>query len=337
MKILFAGWHNPFFISITEYIEKALENLGHQLEKFEYRQFLVPGRLRQRFSFLEHYDLARINKKFYASVERLRPDLVFVLQGTIILPETISEIRKKYRIATVNWFIDYPTELENSLLLAKYYEFFFVSNTHAMLKHHACGNRSVKTLNFACYPEWQTPQELSPAEKKKYGRDVVFVGSRYIDRENVLNSLSGFDLGLWGPGWDALSKTSSLRRCYRGGQIGPQVWAKIFSAAKIVLNINYGFGSLPEEDRNPGSVKLFEILACGAFQMVDAQKAITDIFTNQKHLVTFCDTADLKNKIKYYLNNPAEREAIARQGRKEALAKHTYEQRMQEMLSFIKI
>jgi len=337
MKILFVGLHNPSFISIAEYIEKALRRLGHQLQAFDYRQFSIPGRIRDKVYLLHKYDIARINKRLIKASVVFKPDLLFVLQGDTILPETILTIKNKYRIPSANWFIDYPTELGLSLLLAKYYDFFFVSTAPAMAKHHRHGNKSVKTLNFACDPDIHIKQELSADEKRRYGSDVVFVGSKYAERENVLNNLGEFNLGIWGPGWGDLAKGSPLRKFYKAGAIGPEIWVKIFNASKVILNINYGFAQLREEDCNSGSVKLFEILACGGFQMVDAKKAITDIFADKKHLVTFSDTADLKNKMRYYLAHPEEREAIALEGRKEVLAKHTYEHRMQEMLSSLKL
>ena len=337
MRILFAGWHNPYFVSITEYIERTLEKLGHCVEKFDYRQFSIPGRIRDKIELLQRYDLARINKKLIKTAIAFRPDLLFVLQGTTILPETISAIKHEYHIPTVNWFIDYPAELEKALHLAKYYDFFFVSTAPAMLKHHQQGNKGVRTLLFACDPDIHKKYELGPEEKLKYGNDVVLIGSRYPEREEALGALREFDLGIWGPGWKDLNKDSPLRNFYKEEAVGPQIWVKIFNAAKIILNINYGFNRLPEEDCNPGSVKLFEILACGAFQMVDAKKAIADIFTDKRHLVTFLDITDLKNKLSYYLAHPEEREAIALEGRKEVLAKHTYEERMKEMLSLIKL
>jgi len=336
MRILFAGWHNPLFMSITEYIEKALEKMGHFVEKFEYRQFSIPGRIRDRIPFLQGYDINRINKKFIDRAGDFRPDLVFVLQGTTILPETISEIKNRYKIPAANWFIDYPVELKRALILAKYYDFFFVSSTHAMLKHHEHGNNKVRTLNFACDPETNKPGDLNPDEKEKYAHEVVFVGSRYPEREEVLSNLTEFDLGIWGPAWDRIEKTSPVRGFLKSKNVGPEIWSKIYSSSKISLNINYGFGKLDELDCSAGSTKLFEIPACRGFQIVDRKKAITDIFEDGKHLVIFSGIPELKEKIKYYLAHPAERDRIVKEGHSEVLSKHTYRHRMEEMLSIIK-
>ena len=334
MKILFSGWHNPRFESITEYIERALLKLGHELEIFEYWQYIIPGRIRRRVPFLEKYDLSRINNKFLNIAKHFRPDMVFVLQGPTMLPETIETIRKTFKIPTVNWFIDYPTVFETAVDFAKHYDHFFVSSTNAMRKHHQLGNTNVRTLNFACDPDIQKILELTEEEKRKYGNDIVFVGSHYPEREKAISSIRDLDVGVWGPGWHS-KPNPNLHKLFKNEHTDPSAWAKVFNASKIALNVNYGFDRLPDIDCNPGSTKLFEILGCGAFQLVDRKKAITDMFADGKDLVTFTDLPDMRNKIKYYLEHDKERKMIAANGRKEVLAKHTFEHRMREMLSIV--
>jgi len=43
----------------------------------------------------------------------------------------------------------------------------------------------------------------------------------------------------------------------------------------------------------------------------------------------------LREKIKYYLAHDEERRAIARQGFEEVTARHTYQRRMEEMISVL--
>ena len=42
MKILFSGYHNPFFPTLTEYVEQAIKSLGFDLIPFEDRAFRFP-------------------------------------------------------------------------------------------------------------------------------------------------------------------------------------------------------------------------------------------------------------------------------------------------------
>jgi spore maturation protein CgeB len=83
------------------------------------------------------------------------------------------------------------------------------------------------------------------------------------------------------------------------------------------------------------SPRVFEALACGAFTISDNQRDVFKRFEDGLHLVKFHDSEDLIDKIEYYLGHPEEREYISKQGRKEVLANHTYEHRIDEMLGLI--
>ena len=63
MKILFSGHHNPHFLTITEYIETAIQALGHELYIFEDSKHRIPGRIRRFSSLLQKVDLNYINKQ----------------------------------------------------------------------------------------------------------------------------------------------------------------------------------------------------------------------------------------------------------------------------------
>jgi len=51
--------------------------------------------------------------------------------------------------------------------------------------------------------------------------------------------------------------------------------------------------------------------------------------------VKFTNGDDLVAKVKYFLAHPEERNAIAAQGRKTVLARHTYRHRIEELLAGI--
>ncbi|MFT7538775.1 MAG: hypothetical protein ACI9F2_000926, partial [Lysobacterales bacterium] len=54
MKILISGYRNPKFETITEYIEKAVATLGHEVVFFDDWNFSVPtpGRIQKILPFL---------------------------------------------------------------------------------------------------------------------------------------------------------------------------------------------------------------------------------------------------------------------------------------------
>lgn len=333
MKILFSGHHNPHFFTISEYLERAIASLGHELFVFEDRQHLIPGRIRSRSVFLHWLDLEIINRKLLALAKSVKPDIAIVTGGNRIAAKTIRHF-KRLGIANVLWTTDPPLHFEPLVTVATSYDAIFCQGTEIIELLDRAGIGGSRWLPMACDPEVHHPVSCSAAEKKIYGSDIVFVGSHYPDRAALFEKLVGFDLAIWGPGWDNLAPDSPLRSCVRGAHTAPAEWLKIYSSSKIVLATHF---------QDPGnrfpvyqaSPRIFEVLACRAFLMCDDQKDVFYLFKDGEDLVRFFDASDLINKARYYLAHPEERKAIADRGRKAVLARHTYQDRIKEVLTKI--
>ena len=59
MKILFSGYHNPNFLTVTEYIENAFKSRGCEIFFFDNRRFLVPDIIRKKISYLNKLDFLK--------------------------------------------------------------------------------------------------------------------------------------------------------------------------------------------------------------------------------------------------------------------------------------
>ncbi|MBI4680865.1 MAG: glycosyltransferase family 1 protein, partial [Nitrospirae bacterium] len=59
---------------------------------------------------------------------------------------------------------------------------------------------------------------------------------------------------------------------------------------------------------------------------------LEDLFRDRQHLVIYDNEKQLLELIHYYLENEDEREKIALAGYKEALNKHTYDNRVEEII-----
>jgi spore maturation protein CgeB len=81
--------------------------------------------------------------------------------------------------------------------------------------------------------------------------------------------------------------------------------------------------------------RTFELAACGAFQLVDERELLSECFKVGEEIVTFSSVADLKDKIEYYRDRPEERRRIAARARERVLREHTYEKRLEQMLTLI--
>jgi len=340
MKIFLVGYHNPSYLTFCEYIERAIEGLGHELAVYDFRDWLIPGRIRDRVPVLQDWDIKRINRNLTAKVKAFKPDVLLITGGWTISPETVSNLKKDCGVVTANWVADFPFMFNIYEKTGPSYDYVFLSGTDALARYEAAGHINGRWLPFACDPDIHRPVNLTAAEYERYQSDICFIGSCYTERIETLEYLTDFNLGIWGPGWERLPENSPLRKCVRGAKVAPEEWNKILSASKIALNI-LGYqcdvtGPLIEErDSRMTNTRFFELLACRAFQIVNEKADGMTLFKDKEHLCFYKDEKHLKQLLHEYLEKPEERKRIAESGRQEVISKHTYRHRIEKMLSIV--
>ena len=332
MKIIFSSNKNPHFVTITEYIERALKETS-EVYFFDDRNFIIPGRVRKRVSFFQSWDLSRINNNLIRTVDKFRPNIFLEVGGHRILPDTVKKI-KKMKIKTILWTIDPPRDFEPIIESAPFYDFVFCGGSEAIEILKKCNIKNLYFLPFACDPEYAHPVEVSNEEKEFYGSDVVFVGSYYPNRLEILEKISDFNLSVWGPGWDRIPKNSPLKkRIKKTCGVSYKEWRRIYSSCKIALTIHYQDGKTLCYQASP---RVYEVLACRCFLLSDRQRDVINLFEPKQHLDVFSDVSELREKINYYINNEEERKTIAERGFKEVINRHTYFHRITQMLGVVK-
>ena len=331
MNVLFAGYKNPSFWAVTDYVEMALMEMGHQVSYFDYRSYWIPGRLRDRFRALEDWDCRTLNRRLRSKIDKIRPDLFLVMGGYTLEPETIQAARRAGAIAAA-WYADYPLLFEHYLLLAPYYNHFFTSGTDALSRHRDAGNDRGHWLPFACLPNLHCPIPREENELSRYRSEVSFVGSLYPERVRLLEKLTDFKLAIWGPRWDRLPAGHPLHPFVRGGAIRTEEWMKVVSGTEVALNFmgSSGFPIDPKTVTMANS-RCFELLGCGAFQLVDAKEDVRKLFVSGRELVWFENDGEIVSLIHHYLKAASERESIARRAREAAERAHTYQHRLSEL------
>ncbi|MDD5746954.1 MAG: glycosyltransferase, partial [Candidatus Omnitrophica bacterium] len=237
-KVVFVGYHNPNFRTITEYTETAIIKNGYALIIYDDRHFFIPGRIRDRIYFLHYLNLKLINKYLVALVKKHKPEICLVSGGTRIFPRTIARI-KELGTRTALWTIDVPVNFAPIALAAPYYDECFCGGSEALDLLRSQNIKNLHWLPFACDPERHYPVTLRNEERRHYHNEIVFVGSYYRNRAEVLEKICDFDLGVWGPGWDKVSDDSPLKKCVRkSGNINEAEWLKIIASAKIVVMVH---------------------------------------------------------------------------------------------------
>lgn len=331
MTILFSGYHNPNYETVTEYAEDAIRTLGCELIVYDDRRHVIPGRVRHRIPWAQRMDLLVLNRRLLRLARRERPRLAIVMGGERVLITTVQSMRAS-GITTALWTTDAPAGDWGIPRAAAFYDHVFCQGTEAVEILEQAGISRVRWLPMGCDPVRHHPVALSPEERARYGHDVVFVGSHYPERAALFERLCGFDLGIWGPGWEKLPVGSPLHRHLRDAHTSPGEWQKIYSASRIVLATHYRdpSGRYPVYQASP---RVFEALACGSFVLCDRQRDVLALFRDGEHLVSISDGEDLAAKVRYYLEHPGERRGIAQAGREEALRRHTYLHRVESLLN----
>ncbi len=99
--------------------------------------------------------------------------------------------------------------------------------------------------------------------------------------------------------------------------------AEVYCQSKVVFNISI------KDDIN---MRVFEALATGSFLLTNDIPTLHELFTDGVHLVTYKTLDEAVEKARYYIAHDEEREAIAKAGMAEVLAKHTFKHRVLQVL-----
>lgn len=105
----------------------------------------------------------------------------------------------------------------------------------------------------------------------------------------------------------------------------PLFGLKMFQAiknSKVSLNIHAD--SSPKYASN---MRLFEITGVGSCMVVDHKENIRELFEPDYEVVTYKTEEECIEKVKWLINNPYEREKIAKAGQKRTLKEHTFDVR----------
>ena len=335
--MLYCGYHNPRYPTVTEYTERALARAGVQLQVCDFRAFRLPGRIRHWVPALAAWDRARMNRELLARVGNDRPDVFVSHWNLSIFAETWAAIRQR-GIPTVCQFFDYPGDpgyIESAQQCGDRFDHFFCQSTDVLERMRDAGHTRGSFLPVAADPEFHFPVPIDAATKQRCGAEVAFVGSFYPERAELLRAFIGFQMAIWGPGWaEFLPRRDPLRPFLRGGSLRPEEWRQVYSAADIVISLTGSGGKrFPSEKVHQVSPRTFEVLACGGFHLVERKRDLEALFRDRTHLVMFDSAARAVELARRYLREAEERRRIARQGREHVLRHHTYDHRAREMLA----
>ncbi|MBI4611255.1 MAG: glycosyltransferase [Candidatus Rokubacteria bacterium] len=204
---------------------------------------------------------------------------------------------------------DFHIEGRFRLDRARAFDHVFVMYDRRHVRYFAeAGCRSVHWLPTACDPAIHRGFDVEKAF------DIVFIGqtrpSNNPDRFRLLTRLMR-------GGFDVFVTTKYLEDA-----------TLAFSRARIVFNCSLVGGLIQ---------RVFEACASGSLLLTNRlapETGLDELLQDRVHLVCY-DDHNLDALAQYYLEHPDEREAIAREGQREVLARHTYAHRVESLLTAV--
>lgn len=265
-----------------------------------------------------------------AEIDKFRPDVILVLLGNYTTPSTIRKLRNVSNAKIVCWCQDHMGTMGRQYIIGSGFDFIFAKDQLMVDRFRAFTEmKQVHYLPEACNPGIHRPVSLGETDKTRFGCDVTTAATLYYYRSEILSSLTGFDMKIWGP--VPRYYDGPLREYATGQSVYARDKSACFNASRIVVNTLFPMeiGGL--------NARAFEIAGCGGFQLITYSEAVARHFEPGKEIETFRNLAELHDKVCYYLKHEDARRAIAEAGQRRAHNEHTYEHRLREMFEIISL
>jgi spore maturation protein CgeB len=282
------------------------------------------------------------NRDFLNMIRKEKPELLFVIKGDHLFPGTLRAIKDEMKIPLIAYIWDDPfysyaglstddyrrTNFEKGMQL---YDYIFVYDTYYVDEIKKRGIRSVEYLPLAAQLRRHLDKTVAETDGMKFDYDVCFVGLPYPNRVEVLDSLRSYKLGVFGDGWTKyFMRRGKKAPAYYGGRATGEKVMQIYRASKIVLNIH------DPEARNGVNTRTFDILACGARELVDYKKSLEDHFRVGEEIIAYKNLQELHALIDYYLQHLEDLREISEKGRQRVIKEHSWHHRIEKLTNILR-
>lgn len=337
MKVAIVG--RNAYDSLEGNVEETLNHMGHEARIFDVYELFPPllsGRYKRWI-----YQLFQVNYGFatrcWVSVARrvlwFDPDLVVVTYRDVV-PEAIACLKahpKNFPVVHLN--PDAITNLGRQYILTSPYDAYFTKEPFlADLMRNKFG------LNAFYLPESFSPRVHRKPDRPKWeceeesDVDLVVIASLNPYRVRFLEELlvrlpESIKVAIYGKPVRFPWVKTKLWKYHRGGEIYGHEKSAAFYGARIALNTMH-----PSEFLGV-NCRVFEALGSGAFLLSENRDVLRDVAEPNKEAVAFDSVEEAVRKVMHYLKRPEERFAIAEAGYRRAMRDHTYERRIECILS----
>lgn len=338
-RVVISYLFGPSTIPLGDSIARAFEERGCVVTRFDCQRehFLQPiykrlsrilrPALGKNFdvSLLLGHDNGTVRDVAFETVcNQALPDLVLVLRGNPIGPETIKRITAKTGATSVSWCLYGPESQEDTLRpdIGQYDHVFAIYASHFVTVRHLPILARDDQLYSVSGP------------REPFLHEVSMVGRRSPRRVSVVRELREFPLSIWGPGWRSPLRGVPIWALFRwkAREIWGQPLTDIYRRSKINLNISVWDPALA----SGLNLRIVDVPSCGGFLLTDHSDEILEYLTPGREIETWRTIDELKDKIAFYLRHDAARERIARAGYERIQKAPSFTTRVQQLLDALR-
>jgi len=302
---------------------RAFESLGYDCHIVAFNVSRYMGTAVKVHPAVETKYLEFKQRQLIQEMNKFNSDLLFVIKGYFLLPETIE----KLRLAKINRKIicfnpDDPfSDIRGSSSKAikdsiGHYDAYFIWHRALINRIREQGCKHVFYLPFAA-DLGIMDRENGHETREKYA--VSFIGNSDKERRELINEIA-LNLGdfnerkaVFGYGWNNIDGFES-----HGQVLGQEYMSTMYESA-INLNI------LRKQNKNSNNMRTFEIPAAGKFLLHEYSDEVVDFFKEGEEAEFFRSAGECAEKIKYYTKNSTVRQKIAAAGHQRLISSgYTY-------------
>jgi spore maturation protein CgeB len=290
------------------------------------------GRTASRFLHVEAW-VRKANSDLLREAKVRQPSLILVTATHGLRAGSLAQVR----VLCPNTIIycvypDSPHNLDNERIAClPFFDRLFASSPAWVDSFRRLGATRSQFLPFAADPTLHAPIHSGTLDLE-FTQNVAFVGNWRPEREKFLESFLEFDLKIWGENyWRTRTRPGSpLRSRWAGRTAVGAEFAEVCARTRVMLNVM-------DSITWPGpNMRTFEQPACRAFSLVERTQPILEIFEEGRTIECFSTVDEAREKLRYYLNHPNNRQSIADAAYHYVInGGHTYSDRVQTLLACV--
>lgn len=256
-------------------------------------------------------------------VRQLKPDILYCQDINFLVPETLGALKKSVPLIVGQVASPLP-----AAPFCRGYDLILTSFPHFVPRLRALG---VAAEYFRIGFDASILGRLGAVEKDIPASFVGGIGRHHGKAVPTLEYLAcNTPIAFFGYGMENLHPRSPIRPRHQGEVWGLEMY-RALARSRITLNRHINVS-----ENNANNMRLYEATGVGTLLLTDKKDNLGELFEVGKEVLAYESPEEAAALIAYYLNNPAEADAIAQAGQARTLSEHSYATRMGELLPILK-